>query len=73
MSLDPKRVTESDWQKQQSRTGKRSVDAVNDRRHQGRGSDGMMLKMLLEKEETGGLLLLRGGNCKIRTPENRKR
>ena len=63
MSLDPKRAAVSNWQKQQSRRGERSVEAVKDRRDQGRGSDGMMLRILriaVEREKTGGLLFAEG-------------
>ena len=60
MSLDPKRAAVSNWQKQQSRRGERSVEAVKDRRDQGRGSDGMMLRIAVEREKTGGLLFAEG-------------
>ena len=42
MSRDPKRAAVSNWQKEESRRGERSVGAVKDRRDQGReASHGM--------------------------------
>ena len=64
MSLDPKRAAVSNWQKEQSRRGERSVEAIKDRRDQGRGSDGMMMlriTLLSKGKRREGYFLLRGG------------
>ena len=61
--------------KKQSRASKRSVDAVRDRRRGGRGGGDRRCEGGddVEREETRGLPLLRGGKNLTRTPENRKR
>ena len=63
MSLDPKRAAVSNWQKQQSRRGERSVEAIKDRRDQGRGSD-FIIMLIINLLSIGkiryGYFLLRG-------------
>lgn len=69
MSLDPKGVAVSNWQKRQSRTRKMNVDVVkaDDDKTKALTVDG---DDVVEGKRGQVYFLLRGG--KLRTPENRK-